>query len=148
MVLDPFCGCATTLVAAENAGREWVGIDRNEEVKSQVVSQLEKLNERSEDWLRKVIIRDDVPVRTDLRKLPHCKKHFAELYTKQHGKCAGCGERRGKIVRQVDYKAPKRRGGQDAFDNLNLLCPRCNAIKRPRSMAWLKRELRMRGEIE
>ena len=22
VVLDPFCGCATTLVAAENAGRE------------------------------------------------------------------------------------------------------------------------------
>lgn len=66
MVLDTFCGCATTLVAAENAGGEWGGIDRNEEAKIQVVSQLEKLNERSEDWLRKVIIRDDVPVRTDL----------------------------------------------------------------------------------
>ena len=27
MVLDPFCGCATACVAAENLGREWVGID-------------------------------------------------------------------------------------------------------------------------
>ena len=27
IVLDPFCGCATTLVAAERLGREWVGID-------------------------------------------------------------------------------------------------------------------------
>ena len=27
MVLDPFAGCATTLVAAEKLGRQWVGID-------------------------------------------------------------------------------------------------------------------------
>lgn len=27
VVLDPFCGCATTLVAAERLGRDWVGID-------------------------------------------------------------------------------------------------------------------------
>ena len=27
MVLDPFCGCATTLVAAERSQRQWVGMD-------------------------------------------------------------------------------------------------------------------------
>jgi len=26
-VLDPFCGCATTCVAAEKLGRQWIGID-------------------------------------------------------------------------------------------------------------------------
>ena len=26
-VLDPFCGCATTPIAAERLGRKWVGID-------------------------------------------------------------------------------------------------------------------------
>ena len=27
MVLDPFCGCATTCIASESLGRQWVGID-------------------------------------------------------------------------------------------------------------------------
>ena len=27
VVLDPFCGCATTLIAAERLSRQWVGID-------------------------------------------------------------------------------------------------------------------------
>ena len=27
MVLDPFCGCGTAIIAAETLGRKWVGID-------------------------------------------------------------------------------------------------------------------------
>lgn len=29
VVLDPFCGCATTCVAAEGLGRQWIGIDKS-----------------------------------------------------------------------------------------------------------------------
>ena len=41
-VLDPFCGCATTLVAAERLGREWVGIDIWERAHEVVVERLER----------------------------------------------------------------------------------------------------------
>ena len=30
MVLDPFCGCGTTVVAAENLGRHWAGVEISE----------------------------------------------------------------------------------------------------------------------
>ena len=40
IVLDPFCGCATTLVAAEREGRDWVGIDLWEGAHEMVIKRL------------------------------------------------------------------------------------------------------------
>ena len=31
IILDPFCGCATTCIAAETLGRQWIGIDWNKQ---------------------------------------------------------------------------------------------------------------------
>ena len=31
VVLDPFCGCGTTVIAAHNLNRNWIGVDINEE---------------------------------------------------------------------------------------------------------------------
>ena len=44
-------------------------MDRDECARDLVVEQLTKLNEGSEDWMRRVIIREDIPQRTDLGKL-------------------------------------------------------------------------------
>ena len=33
LVLDPFCGCATALVAAEKLERQWIGIDLSPKAK-------------------------------------------------------------------------------------------------------------------
>ena len=42
IVLDPFCGCATTCIAAENLGRQWVGIDIWTEAHEVVLSRFTK----------------------------------------------------------------------------------------------------------
>ena len=42
IVLDPFCGCATTLVAAELLGRRWVGMDIWEGAHQAVLDRLSK----------------------------------------------------------------------------------------------------------
>ena len=41
IVLDPFCGCATTPVAAERLGRQWVGMDIWDNAHQVVLNRLE-----------------------------------------------------------------------------------------------------------
>ena len=40
IVLDPFCGCATTLVAAERLGRQWIGMDIWDKAHETVIKRL------------------------------------------------------------------------------------------------------------
>ena len=42
VVLDPFCGCATALVAAETLNRQWIGIDLSSLAVQLVLSRLQK----------------------------------------------------------------------------------------------------------
>ncbi len=42
MILDPFCGCATTLVAAERLNRHWVGIDIWDNAKEVILERLQR----------------------------------------------------------------------------------------------------------
>ena len=42
VVMDPFCGCATTLVASEMIGRQWIGIDLWDDVYGVIEDRLKK----------------------------------------------------------------------------------------------------------
>ena len=42
VILDPFCGCATALVAAEKLERQWAGIDLSPKAKDLVELRLRK----------------------------------------------------------------------------------------------------------
>ena len=144
LVLDPFCGCATTIVAAENAGRQWIGMDRDPVALQMVYEQLGKLNENSADFWRQtgnIIPRERPPKRTDQGDLPHYRTHKRHLYSIQDGKCAGCDYPKAYHGLDVDHDVPKSRGGGDEIENLNLLCPRCNRRKGTGTLAQLRAKL-------
>ena len=68
MVLDPFCGCATTCIVAEKLNRQWVGIDLSGKAVELVKLRLERDLQIYESGgiLGNVIHSTDVPLRTDL----------------------------------------------------------------------------------
>ena len=141
IVLDPFCGCATALVAAEKLGRKWLGIDISPKAR-----ELVKLRMGKELGLFsfQAVYRDDVPMRTDQGKLPSYKTHKQTLFGRQAGHCAGC---RGFFeIRNftIDHIVARNKGGTDHLDNLQLLCGACNSMKGTKSqeefLALLKRE--------
>ena len=146
MVLDPFCGCATTLIAAEafesvDKKRQWVGIDISpqaaELVRRRMVDELGMFFEGS--------IRTDIPQRTDLGKLPPYRSHRRALYGQQGGNCAGCGEHFQARHLEVDHIISRRNGGTDHVNNLQLLCASCNRIKGHRGMEYLRAKLQFVG---
>ena len=134
MVLDPFCGCATTLVAADRLRRQWSGIDLSPLA-------IKLVNDRitEERGLRGGPTASDVPSkRTDLGHLPSYRTHRHRLYGEQEGICAGCDTHSPFRVMDVDRALPRSRGGTDHPDNLQLLCSGCNRSKGNKTMAeWL-----------
>lgn len=134
VVMDPFCGCATTCVAAELLGRRWIGIDLSELAAKLVV---QRLRDTGADHFGNIVHRTDIPMRTD-RETPkpyRTRKH--ELYGQQEGHCAGCRIHFPFRNLTVDHIVPRVKGGTDHLDNLNLLCGACNSMKGTRSMAYL-----------
>ena len=53
LVLDPFCGCATTLIAARSLKRRWVGIDRRKDARWHVVTRMAGINKKERERLEK-----------------------------------------------------------------------------------------------
>ena len=123
IVLDPFCGCATTCVAAEQLGRQWIGIDISPKAIQLVRTRLEK----EVGFFGKVIARDDIPQRSE--RLPNYRTHKHTLYGKQEGLCNGCKTQFPFRNMTVDHIVPQSQGGTDHEDNLQLLCGACNSTK-------------------
>ena len=142
VVLDPFCGCATALVAAEKLEREWVGIDISSKARELVESRLGK--ELGLFSIR-TAYRDDVPMRTDLGELPHYKTHKHTLFGKQEGHCAGCRHDFPFRNFTVDHIVSQSKGGTDHIDNLQLLCNACNSMKGTKTQEEFLAALRREG---
>jgi len=142
MVLDPFCGCATTLVAAEDLGRRWAGVDLSD-VAARLVRQ--RLDESETLSGRGVVHRTDIPLRTDQGTLPSYRSHKHTLFGRQEGRCAGCGTVFQFRNMAVDHVVPKSRGGTDHIENLQLLCPACNSMKGALPQAEFIANLKRKG---
>ncbi len=152
IVLDPFCGCATTCLAAEKLGRRWIGVDLSEQASNLVVSRLKKESDRvlvsAADEIKHL---RKAPQRTDLqgkRRKDGVLKPI--LYRQQGGKCPGCYREIPEMdFMDIDHIIAKSRGGQDIDDNLQLLCRQCNVWKGDKGMdALRKKVLQKRAERE
>ena len=141
VVLDPFCGCATACVAAEQLERQWVGIDLSAKAAELVKWRME----RELGTLFPVDHRRDMPRRTDRGRLPPYRTQKQPLYGAQEGRCAGCCEHFQFRNLTVDHIVPVSKGGDDHVENLQLLCGACNSMKGRRSQAQFHAMLRRRG---
>ena len=143
IVLDPFCGCATTLAAADFLKRSWVGIDISPKAAELVVR---RITAQQGLW-RNIIHRTDIPNRTDIGKLPpyNSQANRHKLYGIQEGNCAGCKTHFEARHLEIDHIISRAKGGTDHIENLQLLCGNCNRIKGDRGMEYLKVKLQIGG---
>ncbi|MCY4526363.1 MAG: DNA methyltransferase [Anaerolineaceae bacterium] len=144
VILDPFCGCATACVAAEELKRQWVGIDVGPKAVDLVIQRFVGTDQLT--LLANLVThREDIPLRTDLGKLPNYRTHKHELFGLQEGLCEGCCHAFPFRNFTVDHIIAKSRGGTDHLDNLQLLCNACNSMKGTRSQAEFRAELKRIG---
>ncbi|MYC35222.1 MAG: hypothetical protein F4X64_18905 [Chloroflexi bacterium] len=144
VVLDPFCGCATACVAAENLGRRWVGIDISPKAVELVNMRLQQtMGELFHNRL--VTARKDIPRRTDIDAPIPYRQNKHVLFGQQEGRCNGCRSAFEFRHLEVDHIIPRSHGGADHLENLQLLCAHCNRVKGDRPQEYLVARLREMG---
>ncbi len=150
VVLDPFCGCATTCVAAAEQGRSFIGIDVSQTAAGIMGKRMTGQQHLIADWQKcevmHVVNASRVfPKRADVKREERAVKgeqHRKMLYEKQHGRCAGCREDEKLKNLENDRIVAGAMGGHYTRDNVQLLCGRCNGKKRDRTMNELRAALK------
>ena len=156
IVLDPFAGCATTPVAAERLGRQWIGMDEWEEAHDVVLQRLQDeglaVEGKSDGQL---LTFGDVhystapPIRSDdnavaapafTLKTRRQREPEGSRMTRAGMKamlideggivCQGCDrEFDDERYLELDHNTPRSSGGINHISNRLLLCGPCNRVK-------------------
>ena len=144
IVMDPFCGCATTCVAAQQLNRKWIGID----IETQAVDILiERLSDDA-GLFKDFVNTDVIPQRTDIEIVAPEEKSVKErLYKEQNGLCNGCGIEFNIWNMEIDHIIPRTKGGGDYYENYQLLCSNCNRIKSKNTMESLRTKIAARKKL-
>ena len=157
-VLDPFCGCATTPIAAERLKRRWIGMDIWDGALAQVQNRLARdtglrFDDKHHVALPQVHYETAPPERTDddeiaapilKLKITRPKEDWERLSHRQivkvlesvqgndlgHITCGGCGRVLEREFMELDHILPKADGGRNDIANRILLCRPCNGKKR------------------
>ena len=172
VVLDPFCGCATTCIAAESLQRQWIGIDISPKAIELLKLRLKRELNITEDTgiLGNITHATTPPSRTDFiaprqmhfeglfgvkdasllsnlspQELRRFKTHKHVLFGMQEGKCAGCQVSFHFRNMTIDHIKPRSQDGSDHITNLQLLCGACNSTKGNRPQSYLIERLREDG---
>ena len=143
IILDPFCGCATAMVAAQNLDRKWIGIDREPYA-------IDQVRQRLGLWCNfetESPVRTDGNTETDIRSIPvrlqrdpygwenftNAEKRdlLADIQAVDGGvQCPGCGIVLPLRYFHLDHAIPKSDPrATNMIDNRILLCAPCNMSK-------------------
>ena len=148
LVLDPFCGCATTPVAAERLGRQWVGMDIWDGALDIVKQRMEDSRQLLTEADPQIHYETAPPERTDggLEAAPFIQvteryaepdgprmsraEMYAYLLAQRGQRCQGC-DRVFDDARylELDHNTPRSDGGLNHITNRVLLCGPCNRSK-------------------
>ena len=147
LVFDPFAGCATTCVAAEQLHRQWIGVDIDPVAEKITVDRL-----KMETGLFQFLDGNPVTVRkSPMRRsdIPHISdtKLRVILWNNQGHRCANpyctAGVLRVEDL-DLDHRIAKSRGGSDDQTNRIGLCRNCNTRKGTKAWGTFLDESRAR----
>ena len=140
IILDPFCGCATTCVAAQQLGRKWIGIDVEKQAVSILVERLSDDAGLFKNFINTMI----VPQRTDIQIVEKSSSVKERLFKQQNGICNGCRNEYLLKDFEIDHIIPVSKGGGSYYENYQLLCGNCNKTKNNRPMEYLRIKVKAR----
>ena len=148
VVFDPFCGCATTCVSAQNLRRKWIGIDISEVAATLVA---ERLADAHGKIFTNFTHRSDVPVRTDIKlvdlSVPKTKTAIKKrLYKEQKGICSGCLVAFEARNLDIDHIIPESKGVRATTTTTNCCAETATASRATARLEYLRAKIKARND--